>query len=352
MARRRASLDGNFPGHGLNGNGASHAGVSAANALGRLQALEGDGGAGFDAAPRVDREFSSAFDAPAGEGEVGNTLQAYLREIRRAPLFTPQEEYATATRARQGDFQARQMMIEHNLRLVVSIAKNYLGRGLPMTDLIEEGNLGLMHAIEKFEPERGFRFSTYSSWWIRQHIERAIMHQARLVRLPVHVVRELNQVLKARRLLEAGFDCSSERRARADEVASAMGRSTQEVANLLKLAEVPTSLDAPLDWHDGGNGSESMLDRVVDDSAIDPMALTLSNEVEQLLQLGLDELNDREREVLAGRYGLRDREAETLEVLAERLDLTRERIRQIQQEALVKLKRRMIRNGVDRDSVF
>ena len=288
----------------------------------------------------------------AGEGEIGNTLQAYLREIRKAPLFTPQEEFDMATRARQGDFEARQLMIERNLRLVVSIAKNYLGRGLPMTDLIEEGNLGLMHAIEKFEPERGFRFSTYSSWWIRQHIERAIMHQARLVRLPVHVMRELNHVLKARRTLEAAFEGDGDRRASAEDIATAMGRSTQEVAALLKLAEVPTSLDAPLDWRDGGNGSESMLDRVVDDSAIDPMALTLSNEVESLLESGLGELNDREREVLAGRYGLRDREAETLEVLAARLDLTRERIRQIQQEALAKLRRRMIRNGVDRDSVF
>src|SRR5437867_3165500 len=142
-------------------------------------------------------------DIAAGEAEVGNTLQTYLREIRRAPLLTPHEEFDTATRARLGDFAARQAMIEHNLRLVVSIAKNYLGRGLPMTDLIEEGNLGLMHPIGKFEPERGFRFSTYASWWIRQNIERAIMHQARLVRLPVHVVRELNQVLKARRALEA-----------------------------------------------------------------------------------------------------------------------------------------------------
>ena len=288
----------------------------------------------------------------AGEGEIGNTLQAYLREIRKAPLFTPQEEFDMATRARQGDFEARQLMIERNLRLVVSIAKNYLGRGLPMTDLIEEGNLGLMHAIEKFEPERGFRFSTYSSWWIRQHIERAIMHQARLVRLPVHVMRELNHVLKARRALEAAFEGDGDRRASAEDIATAMGRSAQEVGALLKLAEVPTSLDAPLDWRDGGNGSESMLDRVVDDSAIDPMALTLSNEVESLLEIGLGELNDREREVLAGRYGLRDREAETLEVLAARLDLTRERIRQIQQEALAKLRRRMIRNGVDRDSLF
>lgn len=341
------------PQRGPNGNGAAHDGNHALGALARLQALDGDGDAHPDAAiPSAEPELAAGLDPSAGEGEVGNTLQAYLREIRRAPLFTPEQEYETATRARGGDFEARQMMIEHNLRLVVSIAKNYLGRGLPMTDLIEEGNLGLMHAIEKFEPERGFRFSTYSSWWIRQHIERAIMHQSRLVRLPVHVVRELNQVLKARRVLDAGRDGSNDRHARAEDVAAAMGRSTQEITDLLRLAELPTSLDAPLDWHDGDNGSESMLDRVVDDGASDPMALTLSNEVEHLLQVGLDELNDREREVLAGRYGLRDREAETLEVLAERLDLTRERIRQIQQEALGKLKRRMIRNGVDRDSVF
>jgi RNA polymerase nonessential primary-like sigma factor len=297
-----------------------------------------------------ERSGNGAIEAPPADVESGNTLQAYLREIRRAPLFTPQQEFEIATRARAGDFQARQAMIEHNLRLVVSIAKNYLGRGLPMGDLIEEGNLGLMHAIEKFEPERGFRFSTYSSWWIRQHIERAIMHQARLVRLPVHVVRDLNQVLKAKRAIES--NTHGERRASAEDVAEATGRPVQEVADLLRLAELPASLDAPLDWHDGGNGSESMLDRVVDDAALDPMALTLSNEVERLLAIGLEELNEREREVLTGRYGLRDREAETLEVLAERLDLTRERIRQIQQEALGKLRRRMLRHGVDRDSVF
>src|SRR5262245_17417876 len=171
----------------------------------------------------------------AGEGEIGNTLQTYLREIRRAPLLTPQEEYDTATRARMGDFQARQAMIEHNLRLVVSIAKNYLGRGLPMTDLIEEGNLGLMHSISKFEPERGFRFSTYASWWIRQNIERAIMHQARLVRLPVHIVRELNQVLKARRALEAesGKNGGPDKPVRVEDVAAAVGRPVQEVSDLL-----------------------------------------------------------------------------------------------------------------------
>jgi RNA polymerase nonessential primary-like sigma factor len=293
-------------------------------------------------------------DLAAGESEVGNTLQVYLREIRRAPLLTPQEEFDTASRARQGDFSARQTMIEHNLRLVVSIAKNYLGRGLPMTDLIEEGNLGLMHAIGKFEPERGFRFSTYASWWIRQNIERSIMHQARLVRLPVHIVRELNQVLKARRALEAAASHSEagDKPVRIEDIAAAVGRPAREVSELLKFAELPTSLDAPVDRHQPDSGAESVLDGVADDGATDPMSLTLSNEVEQLLNHGLDELNDREREVLAGRYGLRDREPETLEVLAERLGLTRERIRQIQQEALLKLKRRMLRHGVDRDSLF
>ncbi len=303
--------------------------------------IDGDGadpGAAGDAA--VPAELA------AGEGEIGNTLQTYLREIRRAPLLTPQQEFDTATRARMGDFKARQAMIEHNLRLVVSIAKNYLGRGLPMTDLIEEGNLGLMHSIGKFEPERGFRFSTYASWWIRQNIERAIMHQARLVRLPVHVVRELNQVLKARRALEsqANDGIDGDRPVRVEDVAAAVGRPVREVSELLRYA--------PLERYPADSNAESMLDSVADDGATDPMSLTLSNEVEQLLNHGLDELNDREREVLAGRYGLRDREPETLEVLAERLGLTRERIRQIQQEALLKLKRRMIRNGVDRDSIF
>jgi RNA polymerase nonessential primary-like sigma factor len=290
----------------------------------------------------------------AGDPDVGNTLQMYLREIRRAPLLTPQQEFETATRARGGDFSARQQMIEHNLRLVVSIAKNYLGRGLPMTDLIEEGNLGLMHAIGKFEPERGFRFSTYASWWIRQSIERAIMHQARLVRLPVHVVRELNQVLKARRALEAAAAGTpdGERPVRVEDVAAVLGRPVREVSELMRFAEQPASLDAPMDRHAADGGAESILDGVADDGSSDPMSLTLTNEVERLLEHGLDELNQREREVVEGRYGLRDREPETLETLASRLGLTRERIRQIQQEALLKLKRRMIRNGVDRDSIF
>lgn len=333
--------------HQGNGSAGADAGGASGGTPPSLQAVLHPSLDGVDGEEPV--SVGAVADLPPGEGEVGNTLQAYLREIRRAPLFTPQEEFETATRARAGDFSARQAMIERNLRLVVSIAKNYLGRGLPMTDLIEEGNLGLMHAIGKFEPERGFRFSTYSSWWIRQSIERAIMHQARLVRLPVHVVRELNRVLRARRALEAAsVHLDGESAVRVEDIAARIGRPVQEVSELLKFAEAPASLDAPLDR----DGSESMLDSVADDGASDPANLTLHNEVELLLQHGLQELSDREREVLAGRYGLHDREPETLEVLAERLGLTRERIRQIQQEALVKLKRRMARSGISRDSLF
>lgn len=300
---------------------------------------------------------TSATDSPAaddaapaalegGETDHGNTLQSYLRDIRRAPLLSPEEEHDTAVLARGGDFQARQRMIERNLRLVVSIAKHYVGRGLPMIDLIEEGNLGLMHATAKFEPERGFRFSTYASWWIRQSVERAIMHQARLIRLPVHTVRELNQVLKARRALEARR--TDDRPVGVDAIAFAVHRPVRQVAALLMLAEQPSSLDAPLD----GNGSESALDLVADEQALDPPGRRLSHELEQVLAHGLAGLTEREREVLIGRYGLHDSEPETLEGLAARLKLTRERIRQIQQEALLKLRRRMARQGVDREALF
>jgi RNA polymerase nonessential primary-like sigma factor len=308
------------------------------------------------AAQGLDEVTAAALEIAAGDADATNTLQTYLREIRRAPLFTPEQEYDTATRARAGDFAARQQMIERNLRLVVSIAKNYLGRGMPLTDLIEEGNLGLMHATAKFEPERGFRFSTYASWWIRQSIERAIMHQARLVRLPVHVVRELNVVLRVRRALErerSQAAVADDRPVSVEQIAAALGRPAQEVADLLRFAEVPSSLDAPRDAaREGEPAGEPLLEGVADDGAVDPMGQTLNHEVASLLETELSALNHREREVLTGRFGLHDREPETLEALAERMGLTRERIRQIQQEALGKLKRHMARHGIDRDSIF
>lgn len=323
--------------------------------LARLAAVLVDGVAPADietlqpieAADGKDDALPPTWDA--GDPDHGNTLQSYLRDIRRAPLLSAEEEHATALQARAGDFAARQRMIERNLRLVVSIAKNYTGRGLPMIDLIEEGNLGLMHAITKFEPERGFRFSTYASWWIRQGVERALMHQARLIRLPVHVVRDLNQVLKARRMLEARH--GGERQVSAEDVAAELGRSAREVAELLHLAEQPASLDVPVDRM-AGDGGESMLEQVADEQAIDPLGQRLGEEAQALLEHGLADLSAREREVLAGRYGLHGRDPQTLEDLAAQLHLTRERVRQIQQEALLKLKRSMARQGVDRNALF
>ena len=283
--------------------------------------------------------------------ESGDALTAYLRNVRRTELFTPEQEYETAVRARAGDFAARQSMIEHNLRLVVSIAKLYLGRGVPLSDLIEEGNLGLMHAIDKFEPERGFRFSTYATWWIRQSVERAVMLQGRVIRLPVNVVRELQQVLRARRTLENDphFNASRPEGVRVEDVANLLGRDVNEVAELLALAEIPKSLDAALDRSDN---EQTLGDSVVDELALDPSGVTHSHEVERLLEAWLHSLSAREQEILEGRFGLHDREPETLDVLSHRLGLTRERVRQVQNEALLKLKRYLARRGITREALL
>ena len=289
-------------------------------------------------------------------GETGDALTLYLREVRRTDLFTPEQEYQAACAARAGDFAARQSMIEHNLRLVVHIAKAYLGRGVPLDDLIEEGNLGLMHAISKFEPERGFRFSTYAIWWIRQAVERAAMLQGRAIRLPVHVVRELQRVLRAHRSLEgdAAFAQSRPDGVRVEDVAALLGREVQQVAGLLALAEAPRSLDAGMGVGIGsGEDGFTLADMVAGvDEGADPTGITQSHEVGQLINGWIDALNAREREVLEGRYGPHDREPETPEVLSARLGLMRERLRQIQNEALVKMRRQLARSGVGRDALL
>jgi RNA polymerase nonessential primary-like sigma factor len=295
--------------------------------------------------------MAKAVPAAAVGDEPSDALAIYLRGVRRTELFTPQEEFDTATRAHAGDFEARQSMIEHNLRLVVSIAKGYAGRGVPISDLIEEGNLGLMHAIDKFEPKRGFRFSTYAMWWIRQSVDRALMYQGRAVRLPVNVVRELQHVLRARRALEndAALVAQRPEGIRVEDIAALLGRDANDVQDLLSMAETPRSLDATLNHMDG---DQTLGDGLVDDLALDPQDITQAREVDELLEQWIATLSEREREVLECRFGLHDRDPETLDALSIRLGLARERVRQVQNEAVYKLKRHIARRGIKRDSLI
>ena len=304
-------------------------------------------------APEVAREpDQDDFRALLQAELTADTIQYYLNRISVKPLLTVQEEQHYSVLAREGQFEARQMMIERNLRLVVSIAKGYLNRGVPLLDLIEEGNLGLMHAIEKFEPARGFRFSTYATWWIRQSIERAIMNQARTVRLPVHVIRELNQVLRAKRHLEkssANAPQQGERRdATIDDIAHLTNKSPEEVADILALNEHTASLDAPLDL----DPTSSLLDLLSDDHSESPDDEVQHRELEILTRAWLSRLSDKHRHVIERRFGLNNIEPATLEQLADEMGLTRERVRQIQQEALVRLKRYFASNGVRKDAVL
>jgi RNA polymerase nonessential primary-like sigma factor len=275
-----------------------------------------------------------------------DTTQHYLNQIGARPLLSVAEEVHFATLAKQGEFAARQKMIEHNLRLVVSIAKHYINRGVVLLDLIEEGNLGLMRAIDKFEPERGFRFSTYATWWIRQSIERAIMNQARTVRLPVHMVRELNQILRAKYHLEAQHHDGKD--ATADDIAHLVGRPIEDVQDILALSEHATSLDAPLD----NDPQASLMDMLPSDSDDGPDSRAEHHEMTALVHDWLKKLPDKQRVVIIRRFGLDNDDPATLEELAAEMSVTRERIRQIQQEALIKLKRALTARGVGKDALL
>jgi len=275
-----------------------------------------------------------------------DTTQHYLNRIGLHPLLSVEDELRYATRAKAGDFPARQKMIEHNLRLVVSIAKHYINRGVVLLDLIEEGNLGLMRAIDKFEPERGFRFSTYATWWIRQSIERAIMNQGRTVRLPVHMVRELNQVLRTKYRLEAQHHDGKD--ARSEDIAHLLDRPVEDVQGILALSEHATSLDAPLD----NDPQASLLDMLPGNTEDAPDAQAEYHEVMILVREWLHGMPDKQRVVIMRRFGLDDEDPATLEELALEMGVTRERVRQIQQEALVKLKRTLAARGVGKDSLL
>jgi len=272
---------------------------------------------------------------------LSDVTQIYLHEIGLNPLLSPEEELHFARLAAQGDFAARQKMIERNLRLVVNIAKHYLNRSVPLLDLVEEGNLGLMHALEKFDPERGFRFSTYATWWIRQNIERAIMNQSRTIRLPVHVIKELNLMLRAKRHLEAHGD----RQAGAEDIAHLLDRPVEEVRSMLAHNEHVASLDAPLDIDPMLSIGES----ISDEQNASPEAGLQTQEIESLVAQWLAQLNDKQRVVIERRFGLNGQEVCTLEELARQLVLTRERVRQIQLEALGQLRRILRRHGLSKE---
>jgi RNA polymerase nonessential primary-like sigma factor len=274
-------------------------------------------------------------------------VQYYLQQISNKPLFTVDEERMVANQAKAGNFEARQAMIEHNLRLVVSIAKTYMNRGLPLPDLIEEGNLGLMHALDKFEPERGFKFSTYATWWVRQSIEKALMNQVRTVRLPVHVIREINQVLRARRFLEQALAAEG-RLPDMGDIASLTGKTMEDVVDALAMAEHTTSLDAPRDIAPGS----SLLDIISDKRTAGPHEEIEKSQLEEMVYTWLKGLKDDQRVVILRRYGLDYQEPATLEEVAKELNLSKERVRQIQQDALVKLKKYLYSHGLDKGAIL
>ncbi|MDR2260052.1 MAG: RNA polymerase sigma factor RpoS [Azoarcus sp.] len=283
-------------------------------------------------------------DPVVNDEVVYDSTQRYLSEISANPLLSAQEEAALARKMRAGDFAARQTMIERNLRLVVNIAKHYLNRGIALLDLVEEGNLGLIHALEKFEPERGFRFSTYATWWIRQGIERAIMNQSRTVRLPVHISKELHQIMRAQRQVEARTQGSST----ADEIASCLDKPVDDVRAILAFNERAISLDAPLDV----DPNLSIGEALADDNARPPDLLIQNAEIETLLRNWIDTLNDKQRLVIRHRYGIDDCPLLTLEELAAQLGITRERVRQVQLEALGQLRRMLKRRGIPKDALL
>ena len=272
-----------------------------------------------------------------------DATRLYLSEIGFTPLLTAQQEVTFARQARCGDADARKRMIESNLRLVVKIARRYMNQGLALLDLIEEGNLGLIRAVEKFDPEKGFRFSTYATWWIRQTIERALMNQARTVRLPIHIIKEINVYMRAARKLAQTLD----REPSTEDVAEMLDRPIESVKRMFGLNERVTSVDAPA----GRETERPLLDTIPDEHNIDPSVLLQNDDVKEHIDLWLEQLTEKQRAVVELRFGLHDKEAATLEDVGTKLGVTRERVRQIQIEALKRLRRILKREGFSLDAL-
>ena len=305
---------------------------SASNILERWWAMEAVGRSGDEEAPQPAKLQTPATDP----------TRIYLSEIGYSPLLSAEEEVYYSRLAQRGDEAGRRRMIESNLRLVVKIARNYLNRGLAFLDLIEEGNLGLIHAVEKFDPERGFRFSTYATWWIRQTIERALMNQTRTVRLPIHIIKQINSYVRTSRSLAQRLDHEPS----LEEVARVLHKSATEVEHMMSLYEREVSIDS------AGVQDRTLLETLPDESWSDPSEILQDAEVSTNIDAWLQELNDKQREVVEYRFGLHGREAATLEEVGDRIGVTRERVRQIQLEALQRLRQIMERSGTSADTVF
>ncbi len=262
--------------------------------------------------------------------KIDDPVRMYLKEIGKIKLLTPEEELALAIRMSQGDEEARQRMSEANLRLVVSIAKRYAGRGMQLLDLIQEGNLGLMKAVEKFDYTKGYKFSTYATWWIRQSITRAIADQARTIRIPVHMVETINRVLRASHSMVQRLG----REPTTTEIAKELQMDVQRVEEIMKIAQEPVSLETPI-----GEEEDSHLgDFIQDDEASQPSEEASYTLLREQLEEVLSTLTEREQQVLRMRFGLVDGKPHTLEEVGKQFDVTRERIRQIESKALRKLR--------------
>jgi RNA polymerase nonessential primary-like sigma factor len=322
-----------------------------------LDAREDDLAGEWLAARELEEGFAGAEDESDAEADVepgtaksGRALKVdadptdlYLAEIGRHQLLTAEEERTLARKVQKGDARARARMIESNLRLVVRLARRYLNRGLPLLDLVEEGNLGLIRAVEKFDPERGFRFSTYATWWIRQSIERGLMNQVKMIRLPVHLAKELNGVLRAQRQLDQRLD----RDPTPADIAALLERPVERVAELLQLADEITCTEASNLSPERGEW-ETIEDKDAEEPGDDLQSMRVNRELERWL----DTLPERSYEVVVRRFGLRGHEALTLEETGQEVGLTRERVRQIQLEALRTLREGMASAGFDRQAVL
>ena len=273
-----------------------------------------------------------------------DATRVYLNELSRSQLLTADQEKIYGTRALLGDEAARNIMIESNLRLVVKISRRYLNRGLPLLDLIEEGNLGLMRAVEKFDPERGFRFSTYATWWIRQTIERAIMNQTRTIRLPIHIVKEMNTYLKAQRYLAQLLDHEPS----AEDIAEHLAIPVNKVEKMLKLNERVTSIDMP----GGKDFDKPLVESISDGESLSAAEKIQEEGIKHNIAKWVFQLSEKQREVICRRYGLCGYEGSTLEQVAQELGVTRERVRQIQMDALKRMKEILEFNGYSFEAIF